>query len=201
MLLTPCFSVILSIFPGSIGTDQKTYNAFLRRCRQTLQIERPTRKSKYSSQYWRRRFSYYAVFPEKARDKLNVNAYSAFRRKMRETADRYAYVAVKKWQGRYNCYEHADEALWIQLATNAASIAPKTRSAGNHPYQVLKTARDLYLAVLRELRKPPRYNTWVGGKKLSKKLPHSRNYLVRVAKQHDRLWEELLETIKRHNRE
>ena len=135
--------------------------------------------------------------PEKATQELNANAYRAFRRQLKKDC---AYAVEKLWQGRYNAHTERDEAEWIEMATLFAEIEPVTKSATRHPNQVIKTARDLYLGVMKCSGKKPKYRTWFHGKKLLRKdQPRTKNYMLRVQKQHKGLWKKLVKTIERNN--
>ena len=172
-------------------------HAFRRRIRKVT-ADTVTRKTKYDSPYYKELFRFYAETGLPFNVKyFGRPAYDAYRRRL----PTLALNVETKYQGRYNAYDETTERECIEQAITVAGIQPVNKAATNHPNQVQKTARTLFLECLKGCGKPPRYHTWFQGKKqCRKRVPESHKYLQRVEFDHKKPWEKLRKTIARNTR-
>ena len=160
------------------------------------------KKLTYDSPAWFRIFRRFLVRPWRSYYCLPWQAHLAFRRRLSVNTSGNL-VLLKTPYGRPRRFAYEVESTWLKTANEMcrSHVLPRITSRTRHRYDVLKTARVLYLdgADLSSVM-PTRDKEAGVFLQFARRVPRSAVYLRRVAKSHPTLWTNLLRSVRVNNR-
>lgn len=160
------------------------------------------RKMSYDSPSWSRIFRRYLARPWRSYYCLPWQAHLAFRRRLSVNTSGNL-VLLKTPYGRPRRFPYEVESTWLKTANEMcrSHVLPRITSRTSHRYDVLKTARWLYLHAADLSSVMPTRDKEAGVfLQFARRVPRSAVYLRRVAKSHPTLWTNLLRSVRVNNR-